>query len=122
MFRNNLFGQLPDWFWKCGIGDFPLHITNAQHGQIGFLDEAMSVYRRNSGGLHGGNKASQNLERLLETYATIGTNLNLKQRLSFRIGVSKWRIDLCRAYHKEGDLKKTIVAGLLAQLNCLASF
>lgn len=45
VFRHRLFPRLPEWFADLYIGDWPLHILNAAHGNIGFLPEAMSVYR-----------------------------------------------------------------------------
>jgi hypothetical protein len=45
LFRNGLFGSFPDWFAKLFIGDWPLHILNAQYGDIGFIPGVMSVYR-----------------------------------------------------------------------------
>lgn len=50
VFRNRLFGDFPPWFAEITMGDWPLHILNASHGNIGFLPEVMSVYRVHSGG------------------------------------------------------------------------
>jgi glycosyltransferase involved in cell wall biosynthesis len=68
MFRNNLLGEFPKWFWEAGIGDFPLHILNAQHGKIGYIDEAMSVYRVHGAGIRSGSSPTVRLERLIDTY------------------------------------------------------
>jgi glycosyltransferase involved in cell wall biosynthesis len=46
MFRNQWIDDLPDWYWQMPIGDWPLHILNAQHGDIGYIDEVMGVYRQ----------------------------------------------------------------------------
>ncbi len=51
LFRNRLFKEFPAWFPKLVMGDWPLHILNAAHGNIGFLPEVMSVYRVHAGGL-----------------------------------------------------------------------
>jgi glycosyltransferase involved in cell wall biosynthesis len=51
MFRNGLFGKLPDWFADVVVGDWALHILNADHGNVGFLPEPMSVYRIHEGGV-----------------------------------------------------------------------
>lgn len=51
MFRNRLFGELPDWFADVVVGDWTLHLLNAAHGNIGFLPEPMSVYRIHRGGI-----------------------------------------------------------------------
>ena len=45
MFRNGLFGDFPEWYYKLPIGDWPLHILNAQYGKIGYIDEVMGIYR-----------------------------------------------------------------------------
>jgi glycosyltransferase involved in cell wall biosynthesis len=110
MFRNGLLGKFPDWYFKSEIGDFPLHIMNAQHGKIGFLDEPMAVYRRHKEGRHGGQTPSQNLGRLLDSYTLIGVNMHLDKRASYRIGVSKWNIELSRAYMSEGKVIKALLA------------
>ncbi len=45
VFRNKLFPAFPPWFYLLKLGDFPLHVLNAQHGNIGYIDEAMATYR-----------------------------------------------------------------------------
>lgn len=45
MYRNDLFSELPEWFFDFKVGDWPLHVLNAQHGEIGFLEQTMAVYR-----------------------------------------------------------------------------
>lgn len=45
MFRRGLFGELPDWFYGVTLGDWALHLLNAQHGKIGRLSEVMAAYR-----------------------------------------------------------------------------
>lgn len=44
MYRNNLF-ELPKYFGEAPIGDYFLHMLNAQHGKIKYIDKLMSVYR-----------------------------------------------------------------------------
>jgi glycosyltransferase involved in cell wall biosynthesis len=50
MFRRGLFGEFPDWFFESPLGDWPLHVLNARHGQIGYIDEVWAVHRHHSGG------------------------------------------------------------------------
>ncbi len=40
MFRSRLFPDLPSWFDHVPAGDWPLHVLNAQHGDIGYLPDA----------------------------------------------------------------------------------
>jgi glycosyltransferase involved in cell wall biosynthesis len=51
VFRNKLFGDFPNWFYSTPMGDWALHILNAQHGNIGYIDESMAVYRIHKKGL-----------------------------------------------------------------------
>jgi glycosyltransferase involved in cell wall biosynthesis len=45
MYRWNLIGTLPDWYFQLKMGDWPMHILFAQHGKIAFLRQPMGVYR-----------------------------------------------------------------------------
>lgn len=51
VFRNNLFGDLPSWFNECPVGDYVLHMLNAQHGLIKYFPQPMAVYRKHGGGV-----------------------------------------------------------------------
>lgn len=51
VFRNKLFDALPDWWFRLPMGDWPLHILNAQYGDIGFVPDVMGVYRVHARGL-----------------------------------------------------------------------
>jgi glycosyltransferase involved in cell wall biosynthesis len=50
MFRHGLFPQFPEWIYSLPLCDWILHILNAQHGNIGFIDEVMGCYRLHKGG------------------------------------------------------------------------
>jgi glycosyltransferase involved in cell wall biosynthesis len=50
MFRNNLFEYFPEiYFTSRSVCDWSLNVLNAEHGDIGYIDEVMSVYRSASG-------------------------------------------------------------------------
>jgi glycosyltransferase involved in cell wall biosynthesis len=51
VFVNNLQGKLPSWFLSLPVADYPLHLLNAQYGDIRFVDEIMGVYRIHDGGV-----------------------------------------------------------------------
>lgn len=51
VFRKN-FDQLPDWFSKCIIGDWPLHILNAGYGKLMYMNEVTAIYRKHTGGVY----------------------------------------------------------------------
>ena len=59
MFRNREMDALPDWFWDVPVGDLPLHVLNALHGDIGYIDEVMGVYRKHGGGFMQGLRSTE---------------------------------------------------------------
>lgn len=75
VFRNGLFGKFPDWFLEAGLGDWPLHILNAQHGDIGYLPETMSAYRVHPQGVWT-SKPQQDCEAIIsQLYLLLHRNL-----------------------------------------------
>lgn len=58
MFRNNLFNEFPDWVCNTPVGDYVLHMLNAQFGKIKYLNDVMGVYRVHKGGLWESQSAS----------------------------------------------------------------
>ncbi len=51
MFRNGLLTEYPDWYHQSKSGDIPRYILLAKLGNIGYLPDVMSVYRKNRGGV-----------------------------------------------------------------------
>jgi len=51
VFRKIIPESFPQWFSKCGVGDYPLFMLLAQHGKIKQIDEYMGVYRLNDTGI-----------------------------------------------------------------------
>ena len=47
MFRN--VHKLPSWILDCSIGDYPLILYYSQFGKIGFMNDVMASYRKNTG-------------------------------------------------------------------------
>lgn len=52
--RAKFIKQLPDWFEKIYNGDWATQLILSTQGKIKYIDEIMSVYRKNKGGLSGG--------------------------------------------------------------------
>jgi glycosyltransferase involved in cell wall biosynthesis len=50
MFRAGLYGALPSWYLDMPTFDWPLHVLNAEHGAIGYIDEVLGTYRVHSAG------------------------------------------------------------------------
>lgn len=80
MYRNGLFSEFPDWFYKLPMGDRPLYILilNAQNGQIGYIDETMAVYRRHGDSATSAWGYSGGLYAQIALYETINPHLNYR--------------------------------------------
>ncbi|WP_417371367.1 glycosyltransferase family 2 protein [Gelidibacter japonicus] len=52
MFRNIIDDDFfPHWFYKVAFGDVPLSFLLGKHGDFGFIDEPMAVYRQTNSGI-----------------------------------------------------------------------
>src|SRR5690348_603329 len=79
MFRNGLIGDIPAWYDDFfPITDWPLHILNAEHGKIGYIDEVMGVYRYHPGGLYSPFSEARKQEETLKFYRRMNKNLNYR--------------------------------------------
>ena len=78
MFRSGLFDEFPDWFYTTSIGDWPLHILNAQHGQIGYLNEIMAVYRVHKEGVYSSKNRIEVLMGAVDAANKVNRHLHYK--------------------------------------------
>lgn len=78
VFRRGLFGELPAWFYEVPVGDWPLHVLNAQHGCIGYLNEAMAVYRVHSSGAWSGKSPADVFRTMLKIYGYLNAYLGYR--------------------------------------------
>lgn len=78
MFRNGLFESFPEWYYSLGIGDWPLHVLNAQYGKIGYIDEIMAAHRVHRGGYWSRQSRLETLDRLIETARRISVHFGSK--------------------------------------------
>ncbi len=82
MYRHGLFGPLPAWFDQTPNSDWPLHILNAKHGKIGYIDEEMSVYRIHSQGVWSSSSRSKRLGNVIEMFRLLRYHRHLTPQLA----------------------------------------
>jgi glycosyltransferase involved in cell wall biosynthesis len=80
MFRRGLFGAFPDWFYRTSSGDWPLHVLNAMHGNLGYIDEVMAVYRIHLGGVWMGWPLTKRLQGVINTCRLMANHLPAADR------------------------------------------
>lgn len=123
MFRNKLFGAFPPWFVTMPLGDWPLHILNAQYGNIGYIDQILAVYRVHKGGVWSSNMSKfrkiEDFKKVIYCYDTINNHFNFKYSSSIRKRLARLyfnAINLCA----ETGQKQQIIKFTTQYLSCLS--
>ena len=104
MFRSGLIAEFPDWFYASRMADWPLHILNAQHGSIGYINEVMADYRIHSGGVWSSQKVSSVLEDTIKMLKYVNAHFNYKYDNIIRNSLSASYYNLAWTYQKNGNL------------------
>lgn len=104
MFRRGLFGDVPEWYASFfPITDWPLHILNAEHGAVGYLDEVMSVYRYHPGGLYSALSERQKLDATMDFYDRMNAHLGYRHDAMVRTARSTYFFEWAEEYERRGD-------------------
>jgi glycosyltransferase involved in cell wall biosynthesis len=116
VFRNRLFQELPDWFTRVMVADFPLHLLNAQHGQIAHLPKVMAVYRQHAGGmwtgarLRGASVTDKQIawnEGLVDLYRTVDKAFGRRYHRHIRRSIAQLHYDTALMQYNRHDLTAT---------------
>lgn len=93
MFRKGLIRPIPEWFLHVHYGDWALHVLNAQHGQIGYIDEVTSAYRKHAGGIYSGLEPAVEVQYCIADHEVISDYLNHKyERIVRKEQRSRWKM------------------------------
>lgn len=103
VFRNGLFGEFPEWYYSCAMGDWPLHILNAQHGSIAYIKETMGKHRNHKGSVWYSRDQAQNIRDVIKTYKTINRHFNYKYNYLIKAKISDYYHDMFALYLKSGE-------------------
>jgi len=105
VFRAGLFADFPRWYFKCPMGDWPLHVLNAQHGRIGYLDEVMGVYRKHAKGSWSAQSQVQVLANSLQAARRMRPSLSTSQKKHLDDCMVRWYRDALALSRVAGDAK-----------------
>ena len=97
MFRHRLFTDWPDEFATLLQQDWPLHVLNAQHGDIGYLPEVMAVYRKHAGGAWTAKSLAARTQWGLEAEDAFEDLLGQEYSADIRIGRRRMAVQLSEA-------------------------
>ena len=104
MFRNSLFEDFPSWFYSTPSGDWSLHVLNALHGDIGYIDEVMAVYRLHSGSTWSVHSPAEQKQRSVQTLEILRRHLDPSYEPELAVSLARWRIRLLYSIWQEEAL------------------
>ena len=105
MFCKGLFNAMPAWYDAMfPITDWPLHLLNAEHGQVGYINEVLGVYRQHRGGYYSPLSQDQKLAATLAFYHTMNANLNYRYDRLVKTAISKYFYEWAEEYLRRGEV------------------
>lgn len=87
LYRNLFFKNLPNWFSQSSVGDYVLHMLNANHGKIKYLPKSMAVYRFHEQGIWSHlkiDKARSSWIKLLDNLIAENFSQEVVEKLKFQ--------------------------------------
>jgi glycosyltransferase involved in cell wall biosynthesis len=104
VFRRGLFGVLPEWYSSLTIGDWPLHIMNARHGKIGYINEVMGVYRVHHSGFWTSMDPLPKLFEIIRMLDYIDGYLDRQYSRQIKAAKANWYNEVLRVCYDKGNL------------------
>jgi glycosyltransferase involved in cell wall biosynthesis len=101
------FLHLPTWFCECPIGDYPLHLINAQYGSIKFINEIMGVYRIHSNNAWGIKSSPYKTEKWMECLEILKDKFNENVNKNLETQLYYCCYQLAIYYYRKGDINRT---------------
>lgn len=120
LFRARLFPEFPAWYARMPIGDWPLCVLIAEHGDIGYIDRIFTVYRRHGGGVWSRLSQSEKYKINIQVAEAIDAHLGFKYTRAIRKNIAWCHYKIAMNMSMEGT-DKGISAHLRASIrNCLS--
>lgn len=110
MFRHGLIKEFPDWFTNLRIGDWVLHVMNAQHGKIRYLKEVMAVYRVHAGSLWSSRDRLDQIAETIEVLEHLDAYLGFRYRKKIKASKGRRFFQLAETYYLRGRLSEARTA------------
>jgi glycosyltransferase involved in cell wall biosynthesis len=102
VFRSGLY-ELPPWYDEMPLTDWPLHVLNAEHGTIGYIDRVMSVYRIHRGGDYSRLDETSKLEKQHQFYVQMNKNMHYRCDSLAKNGLFYYFLEWAEEFKNRGD-------------------
>lgn len=107
LFRNKLYDYFPKEFYTSkNMCDWPLNLLNAEHGDIGFIDKKMSVYRTSSSNAAWSSQSLKSiLESAIEVNNVFNNYFNLKYSNLFEKKIINYKLQITLDLLRHSEIK-----------------
>lgn len=104
MFRNGIIKEYPQWFHESKSGDIPRYILLGKYGKFFYINELMSVYRKNNGGMSftDGKQDADFLLNRIGMYKGIDAELDYKFHQTIKKNIARYYLMLANSI-QHGD-------------------
>jgi glycosyltransferase involved in cell wall biosynthesis len=114
MFRTNLVRDLPGWVTRLPVGDWPLHVSHARHGDFFYMHRVMAVYRVHAEGAWSRLRPYEAHERTIAVAEGIDRNLDYEYTRSIGQSIAGWHYLAALERLRQGIREKVVTHLLLA--------
>jgi glycosyltransferase involved in cell wall biosynthesis len=108
MFRNQLPNPFPEWYYSMPMGDWPLHILNAEHGNYGYLNEILGVYRVHENSMWSSQNPALMYEKTITAAEIINRYLGYKFDEGIKRNISRWHYEIAAILNERGHREDVI--------------
>ncbi|HXX56646.1 MAG TPA: glycosyltransferase [Nitrospirota bacterium] len=112
IFRNRLFGEFPEWFSSMPMGDWPLHVLNAEHGTICYMDEILAAHRVHEAGVWSGLENTAILVNSIDAANHMNDHYRSRFQKEINKSVSFWHWKVAQILYERGDIDGAYHHGL----------
>jgi glycosyltransferase involved in cell wall biosynthesis len=89
VYKNRLFLDFPKWYMDLKMGDWPLHLLNAQYGDFWYIPQVMAVHRLHTKSTWMLQDAEKNRQYTVDAYDTMISGFSSDKKLSDQLVVAK---------------------------------
>lgn len=107
VYRNNLYTEFPSELKTLAMGDWPLHILNAEHGIIWFIDDDMATYRVHENGYWSGMDIIDRKIKVIDAYMAINTYLGGRFEREIMTSVWAYWLKISELYARSGNIEQS---------------
>jgi glycosyltransferase involved in cell wall biosynthesis len=109
MFRREVMGTLPEWYFSLKMADWSLYILLAEHGEIRYLNEVMAVYRLHGGGSWSPRQRSHHNVYFLKLLDDVDKHFDFKHRKIIDTARARYCFELAELYYQRGHPQHALI-------------